>query len=145
MIILCLHGSLFQSIIDKLDYSKVLSLSFQEQFTEAHQERLDFQRARVLEVNRHLLTLVDSWERGGFPMHMNLALRTPNYQYSQYPMNDVNRLKQQNSQLSEEINKKNEKVVLLEREKSNLIREVLQFQRANRANNLSSTANDLVF
>lgn len=49
-------------------------LHFQEQWSEAHQERLDLQRARVMEVNRHLSALADSWERGGFPMHMNLAV-----------------------------------------------------------------------
>ncbi|EAT40309.1 AAEL007952-PA, partial [Aedes aegypti] len=48
-----------------------------ETWTDTHQERLDLQRARVLEVNRHLMTLAESWERGGFPMHMNLALRPP--------------------------------------------------------------------
>ncbi|KAJ6643137.1 Suppressor APC domain-containing protein 2, partial [Pseudolycoriella hygida] len=43
-----------------------------EQWSEAHQERLDLQRARVMEVNRYLSGLAESWERGGFPMHMNL-------------------------------------------------------------------------
>ncbi|XP_055374288.1 uncharacterized protein LOC129607355 isoform X2 [Condylostylus longicornis] len=45
-----------------------------EQWSEVHQERLDFQKARVQEINRHLSTLADTWERGGFPMHMNLAV-----------------------------------------------------------------------
>ncbi|XP_052892961.1 uncharacterized protein LOC128300804 [Anopheles moucheti] len=49
--------------------------SHMETWTETQQERLDLQRARVLEVNRHLMMLAESWERGGFPMHMNLALR----------------------------------------------------------------------
>uniref|UniRef100_A0A182QEI9 Suppressor APC domain-containing protein n=1 Tax=Anopheles farauti TaxID=69004 RepID=A0A182QEI9_9DIPT len=49
--------------------------SHMETWTETQQERLDLQRARVLEVNRHLVLLAESWERGGFPMHMNLALR----------------------------------------------------------------------
>uniref|UniRef100_A0A336MYE5 CSON009916 protein n=1 Tax=Culicoides sonorensis TaxID=179676 RepID=A0A336MYE5_CULSO len=42
-----------------------------EHWTEAQQERVDLQRARIFEVNRHLMTL---YESDGFPMHMNLAL-----------------------------------------------------------------------
>ncbi|XP_055547970.1 suppressor APC domain-containing protein 2 [Wyeomyia smithii] len=138
-----------------------------ETWTDAHQERLDLQRARVLEVNRHLLTLAESWERGGFPMHMNLALRPPgsnmSYQHSLHQRAQaqsqtqtgstinpqqtelVQRLKQQNVQLSEEVNQKNEKLSLLEREKSSLIRELLQLQRANRAGSMTSNTEELVF
>ncbi|XP_058815231.1 suppressor APC domain-containing protein 2 [Topomyia yanbarensis] len=139
-----------------------------ETWTEAHQERLDLQRARVLEVNRHLMTLAESWERGGFPMHMNLALRPPgamsfhhSHQRGQvqspaasgapgggqsHPQPElVQRLQQQNVQLSEEVNQKNEKLSLLEREKSSLIRELLQLQRANRANSMTSNTDEMVF
>ncbi|KFB52543.1 hypothetical protein ZHAS_00020793 [Anopheles sinensis] len=174
--------------------------SHMETWTETHQERLDLQRARVLEVNRHLMMLAESWERGGFPMHMNLALRplpgtlgvgspyaphhplqrpqsqsTPNmpppavppppasgsYQpapphhhlqqqaqqsqpHQQQP-EMVNHLKQQNHQLVEEINQKNEKLSLLEREKAALIRELLQVQRANRASSMISNTEEMVF
>ncbi|KAF5282871.1 hypothetical protein FQR65_LT14195 [Abscondita terminalis] len=67
-----------------------------EQWTEAQQERLELQRARVLEVNRHLAALTDSWERGGLPLHMNLAV-------NHYPLvHDLPiRLKQQNHLLNE--------------------------------------------
>lgn len=145
-----------------------------ETWTDTHQERLDLQRARVLEVNRHLMTLAESWERGGFPMHMNLALRPPTamtYHHSAQQQQQraqaqaqptvvnspgsggpgnaqtemVNRLKQQNVQLSEEVNQKNEKLSLLEREKSSLIRELLQLQRANRASSMTSNTEELVF
>ncbi|XP_053695772.1 suppressor APC domain-containing protein 2 [Sabethes cyaneus] len=140
-----------------------------ETWTDAHQERLDLQRARVLEVNRHLLTLAESWERGGFPMHMNLALRPPGstMSYHVHPSSHqraqaqsqtqngssinaqqsemVQRLQQQNLQLSEEVNQKNEKLSLLEREKSSLIRELLQVQRANRAGSMTSNTEELVF
>ncbi|KAL1375018.1 hypothetical protein pipiens_017748 [Culex pipiens pipiens] len=140
-----------------------------EPWTDAHQERLDLQRARVLEVNRHLMTLAESWERGGFPLHMNLALRPPTLAYphhqaqapqppqrpqgqtastgggGQQTTETVNRLKQQNFQLSEEINQKNEKLSLLEREKSSLIRELLQLQRVNRASSMTSNTEELVF
>lgn len=69
---------------------------FQEPWTEAQQERLELQRARVLEVNRHLAALTDSWERGGLPLHMNLAVHYPPTHQ------DLNsRLKQQNHLLTE--------------------------------------------
>ncbi|XP_040167000.1 suppressor APC domain-containing protein 2 [Anopheles arabiensis] len=179
--------------------------SHMETWTETQQERLDLQRARVLEVNRHLMMLAESWERGGFPMHMNLALRplpggfagapghyqqqrslhrpaqpnasippavpppptasagatssAGNYQptsssqshhlqqqqQSQQSPEMVNHLKQQNHQLCEEINQKNEKLSLLEREKAALIRELLQLQRTNRASSMISNTEELVF
>uniref|UniRef100_A0A182K3K2 Suppressor APC domain-containing protein n=1 Tax=Anopheles christyi TaxID=43041 RepID=A0A182K3K2_9DIPT len=181
--------------------------SHMETWTETQQERLDLQRARVLEVNRHLMMLAESWERGGFPMHMNLALRplpgtfapgassghyqqrstlhqqrpaaqptatippavppppvgiasatgtyqpTPSHhlqqqqqqQQSQQSPEMVNHLKQQNHQLCEEINQKNEKLSLLEREKAALIRELLQLQRTNRASSMISNTEEMVF
>ncbi|XP_020801228.1 suppressor APC domain-containing protein 2-like [Drosophila serrata] len=48
-----------------------------EQWSELQQERLNFQRARVLEANRSLQILADTWEHGGYPLHINLALPTP--------------------------------------------------------------------
>lgn len=71
---------------------------FQEQWSEAQQERLELQRARVLEVNRHLATLTDSSERGGLPLHMNLAV---NSHPGTTPPHMLNRLKQQNHLLTE--------------------------------------------
>lgn len=51
----------------------------QDQWTEAQQERIELQRARVLEVNRHLSALTDGGERwGGLPLHMNLAVHSVN-------------------------------------------------------------------
>ena len=152
------------------------------------------------------MMLAESWERGGFPMHMNLALRplpggfagapghyqqqrslhrpaqpnasippavppppttvsagatstagnyqpTPSsqshhlqqQQQSQQSPEMVNHLKQQNHQLCEEINQKNEKLSLLEREKAALIRELLQLQRTNRASSMISNTEELVF
>lgn len=69
----------------------------QEHWTEAQQERLELQRARVLEVNRHLAMLMDSWERGGLALHMNLAVHHPSLAHH----NILTRLKQQNHQLTE--------------------------------------------
>lgn len=70
----------------------------QEHWSEAQQERLELQRARVLEVNRHLSALTDSWERGGLPLHMNLAV-------NHYPQDMTTRLKQQNHLLTEVCHK----------------------------------------
>ncbi|KAF5294121.1 hypothetical protein FQA39_LY13492 [Lamprigera yunnana] len=100
-----------------------------EQWTEAQQERLELQRARILEVNRHLAALTDSWERGGLPLHMNLAV-------NHYTLNhDLSaRLKQQNHMLTEEVGKKSERITVLEREKASLIRELLQMRGPNRNN-----------
>ncbi|KYN01816.1 hypothetical protein ALC62_07389 [Cyphomyrmex costatus] len=90
-----------------------------EQWTEAQQERLELQRARVLEVNRHLAALISSWERGGLPLHMNLAfLSAPTSAQLQQDM--LSRLKQQNHRLTEEVSKKSQRIALLEQEKDSL-------------------------
>lgn len=121
----------------------------QEQWTEAQQERLELQRARVLEVNRHLAALISSWERGGLPLHMNLAfLSTPTS--TQLQQDILSRLKQQNHRLTEvneiniyvinnifnshltiknqEVSKKSQRIALLEQEKDNLVRELYNRQ-----------------
>lgn len=50
----------------------------QEYSTDAHEERLRFQMARILDVNQHLAALVDSGDKPSFPLHMNLALLNVN-------------------------------------------------------------------
>lgn len=84
-----------------LSHIHMYSVRFlQEQWTEAQQERLELQRARVLEVNRHLAALISTWERGGLPLHMNLAFlnaSTP----AQLQQDMLSRLKQQNHRLTE--------------------------------------------
>ncbi|XP_066151217.1 suppressor APC domain-containing protein 2 [Euwallacea fornicatus] len=93
-----------------------------EMWSEAQQERLELQKARVFEVNRHLSALTESWERGGLPLHMNLAVH-------HFPPSQEapDRLKQQNRMLTEELSKKSERIASLEREKASLI-QVLQLQ-----------------
>lgn len=103
---------------------------FQEQWSEAHQERLDLQRARVMEVNRYLAGLAESWERGGFPMHMNLAVRNSG-SHPSFQSEMISRMKQQNELLNEEVNQKTERIATLERERQSLIRELVKSQRAN--------------
>ncbi|XP_051175542.1 suppressor APC domain-containing protein 2 isoform X2 [Leptopilina boulardi] len=91
-----------------------------EQWTEAQQERLELQRARVLEVNRHLAALISSWERGGLSFHIFLSSN------AQMNQNIVSRLKQQNQKLTEEVSKKSQRIAILEQEKDSLLREIRQ-------------------
>lgn len=114
---------------------------------------MELQRARVLEVNRHLAALISSWERGGLPLHMNLAfLSAPTSAQLQQDM--LSRLKQQNHRLTEvmynnnalykknsesinliylfmqkqEVSKKSQRIALLEQEKDSLVRELYNRQ-----------------
>lgn len=87
-----------------------------ETWSETQQERLELQRARVLEVNRHLAALTESWERGGLPLHMNLAVH-----HYPPPQDLTDRLKQENRMLTEKVSKKSDRIAALEREKASLI------------------------
>ncbi|KAL1117243.1 hypothetical protein AAG570_004569, partial [Ranatra chinensis] len=94
-----------------------------EQWTEAQDERLELQRARILEINRHLATLTEPGERGGLPLHINLAV-------SPHSSQILARLKQQNHILTQEVSKKNDRITALEREKASLIRELFHSRTA---------------
>lgn len=89
-----------------------------------------------MEVNRCLASLEDSWERGGLPMHMNLAVRNHNYAYNnnnsdiaQFHDIQLNQLKTQNRQLTDEVSQKSERITALELERKTLIREIVQHQQ----------------
>lgn len=90
-----------------------------------------------MEVNRHLASLEESWEQGGFPMHMNLAVRNHYYNNNsngssvlpQFPDVQLNQLKVQNKQLTEEVSQKSERITDLEMERKSLYRELLQHQQ----------------
>ena len=80
---------------------------------DAQQERLGFKIARIEEVSRQLMLLIENADRG-FPVHMNLALADPNKIHkvvgdSSHDTNDeevlrsLRRLKSQNHQLTEVI------------------------------------------
>lgn len=103
--------------------------ALQEPWTEASQERLDLQRARVHEVNRHLNALADNWEHGGFQFHMNLAVRNHGQVLPQYQDALVNRLKVQNRQLSDEVHHKNQRIATLESERKAIYRDLMQQER----------------
>ncbi|XP_037953867.1 uncharacterized protein LOC119684009 isoform X2 [Teleopsis dalmanni] len=105
-----------------------------EQWSE---ERLNFQRTRVLEVNRNLSALADTWERSSFPIHFNLAIRKPPKNTAQHINNagtvgllqPVDRLRQQNRHLTNEVSIKTDRITLLEREKQGLLRELFELQQ----------------
>lgn len=62
---------------DKIKYiSHVGSLDI-ENFTESYMERLNFQSARVNEINRNLYELAETWNYGEYPLHINLAMHNP--------------------------------------------------------------------
>lgn len=84
-----------------------------------------------MEVNRHLVSLEESWEKGGLPMHMNLAVRNHYNGNGYQPFVDVqmNQLKLQNRQLTEEVSQKSERITDLELERKSLYRELLQHQQ----------------
>ncbi|XP_059059372.1 suppressor APC domain-containing protein 2-like [Achroia grisella] len=106
---------------EKMRYAGRMGV-YVEPWSEAHQERLELLRARVLELNRQLGTLAAGW-RNGHILHMNLALPVSQVSTSTAPNASV--LQSQNRMLAEEVNRKNERISVLEREKSALIRELL--------------------
>ncbi|XP_075168647.1 suppressor APC domain-containing protein 2 [Haematobia irritans] len=121
--------------------------SSNEQWSEVQQERLNFQRARVLEVNRSLSVLADTWERGGFPFHFNLAFRAPpkvssNRTATSLSNSITDRLRQQNRLLANEGHLKSERIVMLEREKQTLLAELFEMkQRSGLARHTNSYLN----
>ncbi|XP_014675382.1 PREDICTED: suppressor APC domain-containing protein 2-like [Priapulus caudatus] len=114
--------------------------------SESYQDRLNFQWARILEINQHLAALVQSTDKD-FPQHMNLALRkTPpsksasNSLSTPSPNNKaIACIKEQNSQLLKEVNDKGEKVVKLEREKAELLRQLFEARGRHRVGMNDST------
>lgn len=119
---------------------------------DAYQERINFQAVRIQTLNQHLTALRDAGQN--FPIHMNLAIRPLNglpslltsqaetqlspqliangrmdpNQPRQLVVNPnlVNKLKEQNRLLTDEVTRKSERITQLEREKSSLIRELFQ-------------------
>lgn len=118
---------------------------------DAYQERINFQAVRIQTLNQHLTALRDVGQN--FPIHMNLAIRPLNglpssiksigaqlspqslatgridpNQPRQLVVNPnlVNKLKEQNRLLTDEVTRKSDRITQLEREKSSLIRELFQ-------------------
>ncbi|XP_013387793.1 suppressor APC domain-containing protein 2 [Lingula anatina] len=107
---------------------------------EANQERMNFQMARIYEVNQQLKALIDSSEKG-FPLHMNLAVgdrlpRTTSTS-SEQEQHVTQMVKAQNRMLTTEISQKSDRITQLEREKASLIRELFE-ARSKGAKNVNS-------
>ncbi|EDW08542.2 suppressor APC domain-containing protein 2 [Drosophila mojavensis] len=79
------------NVQEQIKYFGRLGTRF-EQWSELQQERLNYQRARVLEANRSLALLTETWEHGGYPLHINLALPRNSLQHfncKSYASNDA--------------------------------------------------------
>ncbi|XP_068621090.1 suppressor APC domain-containing protein 2 [Battus philenor] len=109
---------------DKMRYAGRMG-TYVEPWNEAHQERLELLKARVLELNRQLGALAAGWRHGPLSLHMNLALPASLHNSPVSTPNNAALLRSQNRMLAEEVNRKNERITVLEREKSALIRELL--------------------
>ncbi|XP_071152435.1 suppressor APC domain-containing protein 2-like [Mytilus edulis] len=96
---------------------------------EAMQERMNFEKARIAEVNHQIKTLVDSSEKG-FPLHMNLAMTSTNHQLQ----STIKVVKDQNKQLTKEISHKSDKITQLEQEKAQLIRDLFEARSSHKTN-----------
>lgn len=116
------------AVSDRLEQVSKWDTPHSEYSMDAHHERLNFQMTRIFEVNQHLNALMESSEKG-FPIHMNLAVhQRPFFEKNQKNSSQttIQRLKEQNHSLTEEIGKKSEIIAQLEAEKSALIRELFQ-------------------
>ncbi|TDG47715.1 hypothetical protein AWZ03_005859 [Drosophila navojoa] len=85
------------NVQEQIKYFGRLGTRF-EQWSELQQERLNYQRARVLEANRSLALLTETWEHGGYPLHINLALPRKSLQHfncKSYASNDAEIYEQQ--------------------------------------------------
>ncbi|XP_064086040.1 suppressor APC domain-containing protein 2-like [Macrobrachium nipponense] len=122
-----------------------------EPSVEAQQEMLHFQLARIHEVNSHLRALMEASERG-LPSHINLAIR-PTVSSSHFSSKNagvdpeeqvrvIERLKDQNHLLTEEVSLKSERITGLEREKAALLRELFQSRSSQQ---LQATSADSTF
>lgn len=93
--------------------------------------------------------MAECWERGGFPFHFNLAIRTPskatlNRTTANSSSTISDRLRQQNRLLANEGHLKSERIAMLEREKQTLLTELYELkQRSGLARHTNSYLNVL--
>ncbi|XP_060069771.1 suppressor APC domain-containing protein 2-like [Ylistrum balloti] len=123
-----------QMIDEKQKY--VGKATYNDNNLEANQERMNFQQARISEVNQQVKTLMESSEKG-FPLHMNLAVRSTNS--TMYPEETIKMLKDQNRQLTQEVGQKGETISKLEKEKATLVRDLFEARSQNKPTNYDDT------
>lgn len=98
-------------------------ISGKEMGSSNRQDRVVYRTSRIMDINRQMRALMSSTD--GFPDHMNLAMpeRIPTTKESeQSPL--VQKLKDQNKKLTQEVSMKGSQITALEREKATLIRQL---------------------
>ncbi|XP_034476322.1 suppressor APC domain-containing protein 2 [Drosophila innubila] len=93
------------NVQEQIKYFGRLGTQF-DQWSELQQERLNYQRSRVLEANRSLAILTETWEHGGYPLHINLALpRKPlqHFNYKDYASTEADLLACEKQALMSEL------------------------------------------
>ncbi|XP_071482391.1 suppressor APC domain-containing protein 2-like [Diadema antillarum] len=92
-----------------------------------HQDLVTYRTTRITEVNRQLRALIATPEKG-FPNHMNLAINRERNgpKSAAVPPLLVDKLKQQNKLLTEEVSERSERIAELEQEKAALIRQLFE-------------------
>ncbi|KAL4219288.1 negative regulation of protein localization to cell cortex [Mactra antiquata] len=115
------------TLSEKQNYAE--KTSYSDVALQSHQERVDFIRSRITDVNLNLKTLMETSE-SGFPAHMNLAIRST----INTDDNSVKWLKDQNKQLTQEVGVKSEKITQLEKEKATLIRDLFEARSKHKTN-----------
>lgn len=124
---------------DKIKYLSQMGSLDNDNFSESYKESLNFQRARVNEINRNLYELAETWNYGEYPLHINLALHNPTV--SRRNLNEtkvvnynvdmmVNRLRQENCQLNKEMCQTNERLAKLESERQGLLKKLAPFSNS---------------
>jgi len=87
-----------------------------------HEEKLNYLRAHITEVNRRAVALIESSDKG-FPWHMNLEL----HRNIPQPADDqLMWLKRQNKLLTNEVGEKSERISQLEAEKARLLKQICE-------------------
>ncbi|XP_076320961.1 suppressor APC domain-containing protein 2-like isoform X2 [Tachypleus tridentatus] len=137
-----------ECVMKKMPYFSQTSSANFEYSTDAYQERQNFQMSRIFEVNQHIAALTESTEKKSeqrfnllqpssglqrkkeeIPLHMHVALCQPatfRRMQQDSTQSTIQKLKEQNKMLTQEVSKRSEHITRLEREKSSLIRELFQ-------------------
>ncbi|XP_071821962.1 uncharacterized protein [Apostichopus japonicus] len=103
----------------------------------SHQDKVVYRTTRIMEINRQMRALMNSTE--AFPDHMNLAMpQRPALPDEQSPL--VNKLKDQNKKLTQEVSLKSDRITSLEKEKSALIRQLFEGRSRPRSREHSDNA-----
>ncbi|KAL5011518.1 hypothetical protein ScPMuIL_010069 [Solemya velum] len=101
---------------------------------ELHQERINFQKVRISEINQQIKSLVESSGKT-FPSQVNLATQLSAYSEE----NTIKMLKEQNRLLTQEVSQKSDKISQLENEKTTLVRDLFEIRAKSKGSYDDST------